>query len=102
MVNLRNPLAEQQQTQALLLHHKPSQIAIPHLRELMQGPLGRRQRPINAPQRHIPQFSNLAPSLNQPLPVWAEPSDQAAARDVTGVLSPLQQLALLALHQEER
>jgi hypothetical protein len=27
--------------------------------------------------------------LNQPLPVWAEPSDQAAARDVTGVLSPL-------------
>ncbi|QNI65932.1 hypothetical protein [Synechococcus sp. A15-44] len=40
--------------------------------------------------------------LNQPLPTWAEPSDQGAAGDVTGVLSPLQQLALLALQQEER
>ena len=59
MVNLRNPLAEQQQTQALLLHHKPGQIAIPRLRELMQGPLGRRQRLINTPQRHIRQFGNL-------------------------------------------
>ena len=29
MVNLRNPLSEQQQTHALLLHHKPGQIAIP-------------------------------------------------------------------------
>lgn len=40
--------------------------------------------------------------LNQPLPTWAEPSDQGAAADVTDVLSPLQQLALLALQQEER
>ena len=36
--------------------------------------------------------------LNQPLPTWAEPSDQADA----AVPSALQQLALLALHQEER
>ena len=41
-------------------------------------------------------------ALNQPLPVWAEPSDDGTAGDVTDVLSPLQQLALLALHQEER
>ena len=40
--------------------------------------------------------------LNQPLPAWVEPFEHAAAGDVTGVLSPLQQLALLALHQEER
>ncbi|WP_115081249.1 hypothetical protein [Synechococcus sp. N32] len=40
--------------------------------------------------------------LNQPLPTWAEPSDQSAAGDVTGVPSALQQLALLALQQEER
>ena len=40
--------------------------------------------------------------LNQPLPTWAEPSDQGDAGDVTGVLSPLQQLALLALQQEEQ
>jgi hypothetical protein len=40
--------------------------------------------------------------LNQPLPTWAEPSDQGDAGDVTGVLSPLLQLALLALQQEER
>ena len=65
MINLRNPLAEQQQTQALLLHHQPGQIAIPRLRELMQGPLGSSQQPINAPQRQIGQFSNLgtAPML---------------------------------------
>ena len=40
--------------------------------------------------------------LNQPLPTWAEPSDQGAAGDMTGFLSPLQQLSLLALHREER
>ena len=40
--------------------------------------------------------------LNQPLPTLAEPSDQGAAGDATGVLSPLQQLALLVLQQEER
>ena len=40
--------------------------------------------------------------VNQPLPTWAEPSDQGAAGDVTDALSPLQQMALLALHQEER
>ena len=40
--------------------------------------------------------------LNQPLPTWAEPSDQGASGDVTDVLTPLQQLALLALQQEER
>ena len=40
--------------------------------------------------------------LNQPLPTWVEPSDQGAAGDVTDALSPLQQMALLALHQEER
>jgi len=37
--------------------------------------------------------------LNQPLPTWAEPSDQA---DAAAVPSALQQLALLALQQEER
>ena len=37
--------------------------------------------------------------LNQTLPNWAEPSDQTEAADVP---SALQQLALLALHQEER
>ena len=37
--------------------------------------------------------------LNQTLPNWAEPSDQP---DVVDVPSALQQLALLALHQEER
>ncbi|MCB4389117.1 hypothetical protein [Synechococcus sp. MU1617] len=37
--------------------------------------------------------------LNQPLPTWVEPSDQDAAADVP---SALQQLALLALHQEQR
>ena len=37
--------------------------------------------------------------LNQPLPVWAESSDQDDAADV---LSPLQHLALLALQEEER
>ena len=37
--------------------------------------------------------------LNQTLPNWAEPSDQTDAADVP---SALQQLALLALHQEER
>ena len=37
--------------------------------------------------------------LNQPLPTWAEPSDQA---DVAAVPSALQQLALVALQQEER
>ena len=40
--------------------------------------------------------------LNQPLPTWAEPSDHGAARNGSDVLSALQQLALLALHQEER
>ena len=40
--------------------------------------------------------------LNQPLPVWAEPSDDGTAGEVTDVPSALQQLALLALHQEER
>jgi hypothetical protein len=40
--------------------------------------------------------------LNQPLPVWAEPSDQVSAGDVTDVPSALQQLALLSLHQEEQ
>ncbi|GIR24086.1 MAG: hypothetical protein CM15mP38_2690 [Synechococcus sp.] len=52
-------------TAGLLLRHKPSQIAIPRLRELMQGPLGRGERPINSPQRQIRQFSNLAPALQQ-------------------------------------
>ena len=37
--------------------------------------------------------------LNQSLPNWAEPSDQTDAADVP---SALQQLALLALHREER
>ena len=37
--------------------------------------------------------------LNHPLPTWAEPSDQA---DAAAVPSALQQLALLALQQEER
>jgi hypothetical protein len=37
--------------------------------------------------------------LNQPLPTWADPSDQADAAEVP---SALQQLALLALRQEER
>ena len=37
--------------------------------------------------------------LNQPLPTWAEPSDQP---DVAAVPSALQQLALVALQQEER
>lgn len=40
--------------------------------------------------------------LNQSLPTWAEPSEQGAAGDVVDVPSALQQLALLALHQEER
>ena len=40
--------------------------------------------------------------LNQPLPVWAEPSDDGTAGEVTDVPSPLQQLALLVLHQEEQ
>jgi len=40
--------------------------------------------------------------LNQPLPVWAEPSDDGTAAEVTDVPSALQQLALLALHREER
>ncbi len=40
--------------------------------------------------------------LNQPLPAWAEPSEQGAAGEVIDVPSALQQLALLALHQEER
>ena len=37
--------------------------------------------------------------LNQPLPAWVEPVDQDTAADV---MSPLQQLALSALHREER
>ena len=40
--------------------------------------------------------------LNQPCPVLAEPSDDGAAAEVTDVPSPLQQLALLVLHQEEQ
>tara|TARA_Y100000022_G_scaffold97948_1_gene84441 strand:- start:53 stop:688 length:636 start_codon:yes stop_codon:yes gene_type:complete len=40
--------------------------------------------------------------LNQPLPVWAEPSDDGTAGEATDVPSALQQLALLALHREER
>ena len=40
--------------------------------------------------------------LNQPLPVWAEPLDDGTAGAVTDVPSALQQLALLALHQEEQ
>ena len=40
--------------------------------------------------------------LNQPLPTWAEPSDRGAARNGSDVLSALQQLALLALYQEEQ
>ena len=42
--------------------------------------------------------------LNQPLPSWAERSDQTygAAGEMTVVPSALQQLALLALKQEER
>ena len=40
--------------------------------------------------------------LNQALPTWADPSDDGAAGEVTDVPSVLQQLALLALHQEER
>ena len=39
--------------------------------------------------------------LNHPLPTWSEPSDQGGAGDVTDVPSPLRQLALLALQQEE-
>ncbi len=40
--------------------------------------------------------------LNQPLPTWTEPFDQGAHGDLTDVPSALQQLALLALHLEER
>ena len=40
--------------------------------------------------------------LNQPLPTWAEPSDDGTAGEATDVPSPLQQLALVALQQEER
>ena len=40
--------------------------------------------------------------LNQSLLTWAEPSAQGAAGDEIDVPSALQQLALLALHQEER
>ena len=40
--------------------------------------------------------------LNQPLPTWAEPSEQGAAGNVIDAPSALQQLALLALHEEER
>ena len=40
--------------------------------------------------------------LNQPLPAWVQPSDHGAAGDGIDLLSPLQQMALLALHQEER
>ena len=40
--------------------------------------------------------------LNQPLSVWAEPWGQGTVGDWADVLSPLQQLAMLALHQEER
>ena len=40
--------------------------------------------------------------LNQPLSVWAEPWGQGTSGDGTDVLSPLQQLAMLALHQEEQ
>ena len=39
--------------------------------------------------------------LNQPLPTWAEFLEQGAAGDVVDLPSSLQQLALLALHQEE-
>ena len=39
--------------------------------------------------------------LNQPLPTWAELLEQGAAGDVVDLPSSLQQLALLALHQEE-
>ena len=39
--------------------------------------------------------------LNQPLPAWAQTSDHGAACDGIDLLSPLQQMALLALHQEE-
>ena len=40
--------------------------------------------------------------LNQPLSAWAEPWGQGTSGDGTDVLSPLQQLAMLALHQEEQ
>jgi hypothetical protein len=40
--------------------------------------------------------------LNQPLPAWVQSSDHGAAGDGIDLLSPLQQMALLALHQEER
>tara|TARA_B100001540_G_scaffold63113_1_gene56756 strand:+ start:127 stop:1059 length:933 start_codon:yes stop_codon:yes gene_type:complete len=40
--------------------------------------------------------------LNQPLPAWVQPSDHGAAGDGIDLLSPLQQMALLALHREER
>ena len=40
--------------------------------------------------------------LNQPLSSWAEPWGQGTSGDGTDALSPLQQLAMLALHQEER
>ena len=40
--------------------------------------------------------------LNQALPTWAEPSEQGAAGNVVDLPSFLQQLALLALHREER
>jgi len=40
--------------------------------------------------------------LNQPLPTWAESSEERAAGDLIDVPSALQQLALLALHREER
>ena len=83
MVNLRNPLAEQEQTQAFLLHHQPGQITTPRLRELIQSPLGCRQQPINAPQRQIGQFSNLAPTLinDRGTPTTAKAS--CAGDDVT-------------------
>ena len=40
--------------------------------------------------------------LNQPLSAWAAPWGQGTSGDGTDVLSPLQQLAMLALHQGER
>ena len=40
--------------------------------------------------------------LNQSLPTWAESPEQGATADLINVPSALQQLALLALHQEER
>ena len=60
---------------------------------------------LSLPSKQVDDWMHLVDEaageccLNQPLATWAEPSDQADAADVP---SALQQLALLALQQEER